>query len=141
MFLFVCVVTYMFKAIIAKQLSNKIKNAIYSWWNPVHFMFKTHVKLKQLLTFFFFFTLYYSREQFFFCFWKISAVHYKFTRTVHVHVNSNFKKKKTSVDWIKFTHIVISILLLIIFYLILLHAQKIMKIVLLVGWILYVMKL
>jgi hypothetical protein len=49
--------------------------------------------------------------------------------------------KKNSLRWIKFTRIVISILFLIIFYLILLHAQKIMKTIVLVEWILYVMKL
>jgi len=64
-----------------------------------------------------------------------------FTRTVHVNVNNNFFLKKTSLEWIKFTRTVISILFLIIFYLILLHAQKIMETVVLVGWILYVMKL
>ena len=66
-----------------------------------------------------------------------------FTRTVHVNVNNNFFLffKKISLRWIKFTRTVISILFLIIFYLILLHAQKIMKTVVLVEWILYVMKL
>jgi hypothetical protein len=66
-----------------------------------------------------------------------------FTRTIHVNVNNNIFLffKKISLRWIKFTRTVISILFLIIFYLILLHAQKIMKTVVLVEWILYVMKL
>ena len=66
-----------------------------------------------------------------------------FTRTVHVNVNNNFFLffKKISLRLLKFTRTVISILFLIIFYLILLHAQKIMKTVVLVEWILYVMKL
>ena len=65
----------------------------------------------------------------------------------HCSLNSFFYKKKT-VQWIinslalfKFTRTVISILFMIIFYLILLHAQKIMETVVLVGWILYVMEL
>jgi hypothetical protein len=64
-----------------------------------------------------------------------------FTRTIHVNVNSDFFYKKISLRWIKFTCTVISILFMIIFYLILLHAQKIMETVVLVGWILYVMEL
>jgi hypothetical protein len=52
-----------------------------------------------------------------------------------------FLKKKTSLGWIKFTHIVISILFMIIFYLILLHVQKIIETLVFVGWILYVMEL
>jgi hypothetical protein len=44
--------------------------------------------------------------------------------------------RKTSIEWIKFTRTVISILYLIIFYLILLHAQIIMKTVFFIGWIL-----
>ena len=48
---------------------------------------------------------------------------------------------KTSIEWIKFTRTVISILYLIIFYLILLHAQIIMQTVVFIGWILYVMEL
>jgi hypothetical protein len=64
-----------------------------------------------------------------------------FTRTVHMNVNIIFFKKKISLRWIKFTRTVISILFLIIFYLIVLHAQKIMETVVLVKWILYLMKL
>jgi hypothetical protein len=65
-----------------------------------------------------------------------------FTRIVHVNVNSNFYfKKKISLRWIKFIRTVISIWFLIIFYLILLHVQKIMEIVVLVRWILYVIEL
>jgi hypothetical protein len=52
-----------------------------------------------------------------------------------------FFPRKTNIEWIKFTRTVMSILYLIIFYLILLHAQKIMKTVVLIGWILYVMEL
>ena len=52
-----------------------------------------------------------------------------------------FFSRKTSIEWIKFTRTVISILYLIIFYLILLHAQKVMKTVVLIGWILDVMEL
>jgi hypothetical protein len=64
-----------------------------------------------------------------------------FTRTVQVNVNNNFFFKKISLRWIKFIHTVISILFLIIFYLILLHAKKIMETIVLVGWILYVIEL
>ena len=64
-----------------------------------------------------------------------------FTCTVYVNVNSNLFLKKIGLRWIKFTRTVISILFLIIFYLILLHAKKIMETVVLVKWILYVMKL
>ena len=63
-----------------------------------------------------------------------------FTRTVHVNVNSNFFKK-ISLRWIKFIRTVILILFLVIFYLILLHAQRIMETVVFVEWILYVMEL
>jgi cell shape-determining protein MreC len=52
-----------------------------------------------------------------------------------------FFSRKTSIEWIKFTRTVILILYLIIFYLILLHAQKVMKTVVLIGWILDVMEL
>ena len=52
-----------------------------------------------------------------------------------------FVSRKTSIEWIKFTRTVISILYLIIFYLILLHAQKVMKTVVFIGWILDVMEL
>ena len=52
-----------------------------------------------------------------------------------------FFSRKTSIEWIKFTRTVISILYLIIFYLILLHTQKDMKIVVLIGWILDAMEL
>jgi len=44
-----------------------------------------------------------------------------------------FFSQKTSIEWIKFTRTVISILYLIIFYLILLHAQKVMKTVVLIN--------
>jgi len=60
------------------------------------------------------------------------------TRIIHV---SNNLKKKTSLEWIKFTRTIILILFLIIFYLILLHAQKIMETVVLIKWILYIMEL
>jgi hypothetical protein len=65
------------------------------------------------------------------------------TRIIHVNVNNIFFLfvKKSSLRWIKFTRTVISILFMIIFYLILLHAQKIMKTIVLVEWILHVMKL
>jgi hypothetical protein len=84
-----------------------------------------------------------SCEQFFFVlfYFEKPVQLIDFTRTVHVNVNNNFFFKKISLRWIKFTRTVISILFLIIFYLILLHAQKIMKTVVLVEWILYVMKL
>ena len=75
--------------------------------------------------------LYCSREQFFFFFFSVLIL-----LTVFF-----IKKKKTSLEWIKFTCTVMSILYLIIFYLILLHAQKIMKTVVLIGWILFVMEL
>jgi hypothetical protein len=77
-----------------------------------------------------------------FFFWK-PVQWIDFTRTVHIHVNSNFFLffLKIHLRWIKFTHIVISILFLIIFYLILLHAQKIIETVVLIGWILYVIEL
>jgi cell shape-determining protein MreC len=52
-----------------------------------------------------------------------------------------FFSRKTSIEWIKFMRTVISILYLIIFYLILLHVQKVMKTVVLIGWILDVMEL
>jgi len=65
------------------------------------------------------------------------------TRIIHVNVNNIFFLfvKKNSLRWIKFTRTVISIFFMIIFYLILLHAQKIMKTIVLVEWILHVMKL
>jgi len=65
------------------------------------------------------------------------------TRIIHLNVNNIFFLfvKKNSLRWIKFTRIVISILFMTIFYLILLHAQKIMKTIVLVEWILHVMKL
>jgi hypothetical protein len=78
-----------------------------------------------------------------FFFWKTSAVN-----LFHSHCSRERELlifflyfKKISLRWIKFTRTVISILFLIICYLILLHAQKIMKTVILVEWILYVMKL
>jgi len=49
-----------------------------------------------------------------------------FTHTIHVNMNNIFLLKN-SLRWIKFTRTVIPILFLIIFYLILLHAQKIWK--------------
>jgi len=70
---------------------------------------------------------------------KTSLKWIKFTRALwREHY---FFSWKTSIEWIKFTRTVISILYLIIFYLILLHAQKIMKTVVLIRWILYVMEL
>ena len=63
-----------------------------------------------------------------------------FIRTIQVNMN-NFFLKKISLKWIKFTRTVISILFLIIFYLILLYTQKIMKTIVLAEWILYIMKL
>jgi hypothetical protein len=80
-----------------------------------------------------------SHEQ---CFFKKSMQLIDFTRTVHMNVNNNFYFfKKNSLRWIKFIHTIISFLFLIIFYLILLHAQKIMETVVFVGWILYVIEL
>ena len=80
-----------------------------------------------------------SHEQ---CFFKKSMQLIDFTHTVHMNVNNNFYfKKKISLRWIKFIHTIISILFLIIFYLILLHAQKIMETVVFVGLILYVIEL
>ena len=73
---------------------------------------------------------------------KISAINW-----FHLHYSREHEQyfflfvKKNSLRWIKFTRTVISILFLIIFYLILLLAQKIMKTIVLVEWILYVMKL
>ena len=81
-----------------------------------------------------------SLKQCFF-FWKTSAVNW-FHSHCSRECDSNFYFfKKISLSWIKFIRTVISILFLIIFYLILLHALKIIKTVVLVGWILYVIKL
>jgi hypothetical protein len=65
-----------------------------------------------------------------------------FTCIAHVNVNNIFLFfLKISLRWIKFTRTVISILFLVIFYLILLHVQKIMETVVFVEWLLYIMKL
>ena len=78
-----------------------------------------------------------------FFFWKTSAVNW-----FHSHCSREREQqffflflKKISLRWIKCTRTVISILFMIIFYLILLHAQKIMETVVLVGCISYVMEL
>jgi hypothetical protein len=65
-----------------------------------------------------------------------SLVFFFLKKPVQLIVNNIFIFifKKISLRWIKFTRTVISILSLIIFYLILLHAQKIMKTVVLVEW-------
>jgi len=75
-----------------------------------------------------------SREQLLFFFWKTSAIN-----LFHSHCSREHELliffcffKKISLKWIKFTHTVISILFLIICYLILLYAQKIMKTIVLV---------
>jgi len=70
----------------------------------------------------------------FFFFWKTSAVNLFHSHCSREHELLIFFLffKKISLRWIKFTRTVISILFLIICYLILLHAQKIMKTVLLV---------
>jgi len=75
-----------------------------------------------------------SREQLLFFFLKISAVN-----LFHSHCSREHEFLiffcfffKISLRWIKFTRTVISILFLLICYLILLHAQKIMKTVVLV---------
>ena len=79
---------------------------------------------------------YCSREQLLFIFFlkKTSVVN-----LFHPHCSREHELlifflffKKISLRWIKFTRTVISILFLIIYYLILLHAQKIMKTVVLV---------
>jgi hypothetical protein len=76
-----------------------------------------------------------------FFFWKTSAVNWFHSHCSREYDINFYFFKKMSLSWIKFIHTVISILFLIIFYLILLHALKIIETVVLVGWILYVIKL
>jgi hypothetical protein len=101
----------------------------FHWWDPPILTIAPQVWRSSIL-------LLLSREQllFIFFFWKTSVVN-----LFHPHCSREHELlifflffKKISLRWIKFTRTVISILFLIIYYLILLHAQKIMKTVVLV---------
>jgi len=138
-----CLKCWKMKASVTNFLQHHAARAAFALFTKVNsadfVFFKKNSEYNSLAMLNGLFILFFSKSQLIFFFEKLLQL-INFTHTVYVNVNNNFFKK-ISLKWIKFIRTIISILLLVIFYLILLHAQRIMKTVVLVGWILYVMEL